>query len=237
MYNGRPGSKYNQFIHAVGGGNLKKVAAILDTGFEIDTSSPRTDGFSALHFASQEGDEPMVSLLIKRGAALDLRTGSSLTALHLASNFGKTKIVKRLLAAGAQPDLREPRVGATALMMASHAGRSEVVELLVSAGASANQVGEKQWDGKTALILALEAGHIETADALAPHSAFEQAQIEHVMAFLQRHRARNAVLDSPVEEAKAEAPAPRDTEPDVEVASRSRPGQLELAAQLMSVSF
>ena len=182
-------SKYNQFIHAVGRGKVKKAAAILDEGFEIDTSSPRTDGFTGLHFASQEGDEPMVSLLLSRGASLDLRTGSSLTALMLTSNFGHTQIVKRLLAAGAQTDLREPSVGATALMMAASTGRTDVVDELIAAGASTNQVGEKHWEGKTAMLLALEGGHAETANALAPHSAFHPAQISHVISLLQPTKA------------------------------------------------
>ena len=227
MHNGRPinmQSTYNQFIHAVGGGKVKKVAAILDNGFEIDTSSPRTDGFSGLHFASQEGDERMVLLLLNRGASLDLRTGSSLTALMLASNFGKTKIVRRLLAAGAQTDLREPSVGSTALMMASSCGQTEIVVELLNAGASADQAGEKHWEGKTALILALEGGHAETAKALAPYSTLQQPQIEHIVTLLRIH-------------SSAETP----TEAEEEALSRdascapSRAGHLKLAAQLIGL--
>lgn len=237
-------SRFNQFIKAVGSSNLKKVAAILDDGFEIDTSSLRTDGFTGLHFASQEGDERMVSLLLSRGASIDLRTGTtSMTALMLASNFGKSKVVKRLLAAGAQLDLREPSVGGTALMMAANAGHTDVVIELLSAGASANRAGESSWEGKSAMILALEGGHAETADALAPHTSFEQAQIDHVLAFIQKY--------GPASEAPAEAEVEARAEPtqgqqhvEVEEVSNcgdrnasSIPGQLELAAQLVRIAM
>lgn len=191
-------SRFNQFIRAVGGSNVKKVASLLDDGFEIDSSSPRTDGFTGLHFASQEGDEPMVSLLLSRGASLDLRTGKSgMTALMLASNFGKAKIVKRLLAAGATLDLREPTMGASALMMASNNGWTEVVIDLLSGGANANQVGEKSWEGKTALLIALENGCAETAYALAPHSSFQADQVAQFMAWMHKHQPTEANMDQP----------------------------------------
>ena len=115
-------------------------------------------------------------------------------------------------------------VGSTALMMASCCGQTEIVVELLNAGASADQAGEKHWEGKTALILALEGGHAETAKALAPYSTLQQPQIEHIVTLLRIH-------------SSAETP----TEAEEEALSRdascapSRAGPLKLAAQLIGL--
>ena len=209
---GSPKSRFNRFISAVSQGDVAKVTAILDDGFEIDTSSPRTEGFTGLHFASQEGDEPMVSLLLSRGASLDLRTRMGLTALMLASNFGQTAIVKRLLAAGALVEPREPTLGANALMMASSSGHTQVVAELLGAGAPADQVGQSDWDGKTAIVLALEGGFGEIIDILAPVSVLQPAQGAHILALLKQsthESAKTQVMTQTACGGEAEGGSPR----------------------------
>jgi ankyrin repeat protein len=53
--------------------------------------------------ASKYGNEQLVSLLLKNGAAIDAITIDGVTALLLADHFGHAGVVKKLLAAGSDP--------------------------------------------------------------------------------------------------------------------------------------
>ena len=74
-----------QWIRAVANGRVEEVATLIDHGFNVDFQSPRTNQFTALHYASQAADDVLVEYLLDRGATIDLRTSMGVTALHLAA--------------------------------------------------------------------------------------------------------------------------------------------------------
>ena len=155
-----------RFIRAVAQSCLKEVESILRHGFNVNFQSPRTNGFTALHCASQNGDIELVAVLLGHGAFVDPRTDMGVTALMLAADLGHTAVVKLLLNAHAEIDRQEPTCGASALMMAASQGHTATVIALREAHASEAIVGQCLWHGKTAVTLAMEGGHAETARAL-----------------------------------------------------------------------
>ena len=156
-----------RFIRAVAQSRLKEVESILRHGFNVNFQSPRTNGFTALHCASQNGDIKLVAILLGHGAVVDLSTDMGVTALMLAADLGHTAVVKLLLNAHAEIDRQEPTYGASALMMAASQGHTATVIALREAHASEAIVGQCLWHGKTAVTLAMEGEHVETARSLA----------------------------------------------------------------------
>jgi serine/threonine-protein phosphatase 6 regulatory ankyrin repeat subunit B len=92
------------------------------------------------------------------------------TALGLAVSLGSAEVVQALLDANAQR-AANPAIavdakqlgGNTPLTLASARGRSDVVRLLLAAKADVSAADD---NGKTALMLAVENGHLEVADLL-----------------------------------------------------------------------
>jgi len=138
------------------------------------------------HFASENGHEDVVKLLIEKGAKVNkesVRFGK--TPLHLAAERGHLEIVERLLAAGADVDYQKYK---TPLQVAAEKGQLEVVQLLLEKGADVNkpvifqdnfhinshesEKGEYalppgfRHEPGTALQLASEEGHEEVVSAL-----------------------------------------------------------------------
>ena len=96
------------------------------------------------------------------------------TALHMASANGHTEIVKLLLKqTGILSDLAND-TGNTALHYAALNGKIDVVELLIAHKASANIKNEF---GRLPLEDALQAGHAEIAEVLAPVSTLEDDKV------------------------------------------------------------
>jgi ankyrin repeat protein len=118
-------------------GQLKSVELMLDAGFNIDA---RADDLNAtgLHYAASKGDVPMVSLLLARGARLDLKHkygGTPLaTAIHCAVNFpnpdGLYAQTVELLATAGEPVTHEQ------LKFAIENSLNDIAEVLKSHGAS-----------------------------------------------------------------------------------------------------
>ena len=54
------------------------------------------DGWTALHWASQNGETEIVKCLVDAGAELDLQIWNGSTALNLASSGGRRKIMNIL---------------------------------------------------------------------------------------------------------------------------------------------
>lgn len=121
-------------------------------------------GFSALMFASRDGNTENARLLINAKANVNLQNNGGASALLLASTFGHTEIVRMLIAnadinfgnslilasknnhisitillinANANIDLQTDK-GSTALFLASKYGNTEIVRLLLNASADVN---------------------------------------------------------------------------------------------------
>ena len=129
----------------------------------VDVNAAEADGFTALHWAAQRGNLPLVDLLLASGA--DARTGTryNVTPLYLATLNGNAAIMERLLNAGADAN-STAHEGQTMLMTAALAGKADAVRLLLTRGA---KVDEKEpYKGQSALMWAAAEGNTAAVDVL-----------------------------------------------------------------------
>lgn len=85
----------------------------------IDPNKPRVLGKTALHMATEQGNEGIVTTLISRYTDLSVKTADGKTALRLAVDQRNPKMVGFLLTKGAMSDL-------------SSKSRSELLDFLPS---------------------------------------------------------------------------------------------------------
>src|SRR5262249_19225409 len=88
--------------------------------------------------AARRGEADLVSLLIARGADVNVTSTEGSTALMAAAERGRADTVERLLRGGASVDTTDEG-GETALMLAAREGHMPVVEKLRSAGADVSR--------------------------------------------------------------------------------------------------
>lgn len=120
------------WFDAVNDGEIEKVQAMLNRGFDIET---RTSGKkTALKIASKSGNLGLVTLLIKHGADVDTQSKKYSTPLNAAAKRGYTEIVALLLEKGAAVDNRN-RNGNTPLMQSAKRDHPKIAQLLIDAGA------------------------------------------------------------------------------------------------------
>lgn len=109
--------------------------------------------------AAYYGNVGQMQALVAKG--LDIRAHSDL--LHTAADGGKIAMLNYLLDQGADITYTEPHNGFTALHRAAMEGQTEACRLLVAHGVPKDA---RIWDGKSAVALAKEFGHAETAQVL-----------------------------------------------------------------------
>lgn len=132
-------------------GDRQAVLDLIAQG--ADVSEARGDGTTALHFASERGDEELVAILLDARATVDPLTRiGHFTPLHLAARNGSGPVVRRLLAAGANPAHRTDPAGLTPLHLAAASGDAESVAALLEAGAEVD-ARESAWH-QTPLVFA-----------------------------------------------------------------------------------
>jgi hypothetical protein len=120
-------------------------------------------GYARLAAAHAE----ILSMLLERGAKLDVRDAHGHTPLFVAVANKHPDAATRLLERGANPNLAAGN-GSTPLLSAVTCGAFELVELLVEHGADVNA---RTADGSTALAVAKELGWAPSAALLAGHGA------------------------------------------------------------------
>src|SRR6476660_1417757 len=158
-------------------GDLNAVRTLLKQGAYVNT--PRGDGMTALHFASERGDAPLAEMLIFAGANVTAGTRiGQYTPLHLAARSGSGAVVKALLSAGADPSARTPISGVTPLHLAAEAGSIDAATALLDKGADAN-AKESEWD-QTPLIFAAESNRVDVIKLLVQHGAKVDARTKSV---------------------------------------------------------
>ncbi len=141
-------------------GHADRVRELLDADpRQVDAWSP--DGFTPLHLACFFGQEPVVRLLLERGAqpGAVARNPMRVQPLHSAVAGRQTEIVSALLERGAPVNGRQ-HLGWTALHEAANQGNREMSEILLRNGADPAAANE---EGKTPNDVALERGHTELA--------------------------------------------------------------------------
>jgi len=112
----------------------ERIDALIKAGADVNAANRY--GVTPLSLAAANGDDRVISLLLKAGASTkaanaSLRDGRTL--LMLASRTGKVDAIQQLIAHGADLNATETRTGTTALMWAAAA----IAALALAGGASA----------------------------------------------------------------------------------------------------
>ncbi|KAF6808489.1 NACHT and ankyrin domain protein [Colletotrichum sojae] len=128
----------NAFQAAVTHGQLDTVKLLLDNNADTNTQG-RSESFSALHYACENGHVGIAELLLERGAKFKRRGLSYADALRSASANGHIGVVQLLLEKRQNPAIR----GAageynSALQAASFGGHEDIAKMLLDVGANAN---------------------------------------------------------------------------------------------------
>ena len=119
-------------------------------------------GWTLLHVAAYAGNVATTELLLKKGAAIEVRAESKFrnTPLQTALLTGELATAKLLLEHGADPLVRQHK-GAAPMHEAALLGRQDLVQLLLDHGAEINSVAD---NGQTPLAEALRGGHSDLAE-------------------------------------------------------------------------
>lgn len=151
---------------------VKQNSLFLTRLFVALGANPRKtgqDGMSALHFAGYLGADQAITLLIEKGAPLNLQDKEGRTALHLAAYAGQTPAVSALMEHQADAEIKENEGGMTALHLAVSQKHSETVRVLLEKGAHASP---EEKNGYTPLFIA------------------EQENLDDIIALLEKYNAR-----------------------------------------------
>ena len=153
-------------VDAAMNGDLKTVRTLVRQAVDVNATQP--DGMTALHWAVERHDLPMMNALLEAGAKHDLTNRTGASPLYLAATNGDAAAIARLLAAGADANAPLTAEGESVLMLASQTGNAEAVKLLLERGANPNT---QQLRGQTALMWAAAEGHAEVVKLLLAHGA------------------------------------------------------------------
>lgn len=130
---GSANSQEEIFMKHVEAGNLGEVEKLLDSGVNINFKRPGDRG-TALIIASTKSHLDVVTILVSRGADVNLSNQSGWTPLMAAASTGSHPIATFLLEKGADPNAKHI-YGWTALKLASQKGKEDIVRLLKKFGA------------------------------------------------------------------------------------------------------
>lgn len=159
----RMNNGHTALMTAAMAGNLEATIALLDAGANPDLKPPENIALGGwtpstpLSCAAREGESEIATLLLERGARVNIADGDGNTALKFFSKAGNDNLVRTLLNSGADPSLVDQE-GWSPLMSASYEGCLSTVKILLEAGADANLESS---EGLSALDLALEAAQEE----------------------------------------------------------------------------
>ncbi|XP_061697062.1 ankyrin repeat domain-containing protein 50 [Syngnathoides biaculeatus] len=151
-------------------GHDDMVELLLDAGADVDETAgpvgdaPVATAVTPLLAAATMGHMNVVSRLLFWGAAVDAIDDEGRTALSLAAAQGSCEVVRALLERGLDENHKDD-LGWTPLHAAACEGHRAVCAVLTERGSTA-RVGEMDVEGRTALILAAQEGHIGPARLL-----------------------------------------------------------------------
>uniref|UniRef100_H3GI84 Uncharacterized protein n=1 Tax=Phytophthora ramorum TaxID=164328 RepID=H3GI84_PHYRM len=136
------------------------ASTLIDSGASLDAMN--SSGMTAMHYAASTGNAAFVSLLVYRGADVNQTDSRGATALHWAVFEGFQYTAMLLVGYGANQKICDSEKQ-TPLMIASALGDAFLAKQLVVEGAPVNA---KDNHGRTAMDIARQGAHFDTASAL-----------------------------------------------------------------------
>jgi ankyrin repeat protein len=113
------------------------------------------DGFTALHYASQEGYNGYIKFIVDKKADINIKNNSGATPLHEASRSARLDAMEILIAAGAELDAQDAK-GNSCFHLASPVEQHErAIKILLAHGANPNLRDEH---GETPLHVVITLG-------------------------------------------------------------------------------
>jgi ankyrin repeat protein len=155
-------------------GDLLTVRLLLNSG--ADPNYRDREGWSAIHWAAEEGHCDVVLLLLKHGASVNAVSLYGTSPLHCAANGGHNNIVSELLQHGADP-LKSTCHGWTPLHHAAFMGYSRVVQSLLK-GDRITSSHSQDIHGWSVLHLAVHRRHLDTVRALLDSSIISESRLQ-----------------------------------------------------------
>ncbi|KNG82173.1 proteasome regulatory particle subunit (Nas6) [Aspergillus nomiae NRRL 13137] len=129
---------------------------------DVEDGSGWTPLMIAASLKNAEGD-PIVDLLLKKGADVNVTSNSGQNALHFATSKASLSTVRTLIANKCSARVKDKR-GQLALHRAAAIGSSPIIKVLLQDGKS--PINAADVDGLTALHHAISEGHGEAAITL-----------------------------------------------------------------------
>ncbi|MCA8927018.1 MAG: ankyrin repeat domain-containing protein [Alphaproteobacteria bacterium] len=169
--NGLKAELNKRLFEAAGEGSADEVGELLEQGAEVDRRD--TGGWAALHFATQHDNPKTALVLIRHGAAIDIReNGVGDTPLHHAAMRGKDRVASALLDHGADVNAVNA-FNATPLHEAAVGGHAALVKALIARGADVNA---RDGQGRTPLERAEEQGESAAAEVICEEISLRHGQ-------------------------------------------------------------
>ena len=131
-------------------GDKEKLLELLSSK-QININFQNENGWSALHFACDEGNVKIVDILIKSKIDLNLKTNEKKTSLHISAFRGYFDISKLLIENGAKINLRDNEQNLPIHICAAQ-GHDELLNFLLEKNSQGIKI--KNLYGKTPLDLA-----------------------------------------------------------------------------------
>jgi ankyrin repeat protein len=122
------------------------VSLLLENGADPTITCTDNDGKTPLHFASRNGQEAPIRLLLEHGTNVNVKDNGGYTPLHYASKEGREAVVSLLLEKEADMNAQNED-GSTPLHIACYYGHEAIVSLLVEKGVNSSIIN----DGTTGL--------------------------------------------------------------------------------------
>jgi ankyrin repeat protein len=141
-------------VDAAMNGDLKTVRTLVRQAVDLNATQP--DGMTALHWAVERRDLPMMNALLEAGAKHDVANRTGARPLYLAATNGDAAAIARLLDAGEDANALLTAEGESVLMLTAQTGNADAVKVLLNRGADPNT---QQLRGQTALMWAAAEGH------------------------------------------------------------------------------
>lgn len=162
---------YDDVLSAAENNRTEEVISLLRRGLDVNTAD--RDGSTLLAIAARTGNLALTDFLTANRANVRKANRFGDTALHLAISQGHLPIVQRLVASGADLNPTGWTPLHYAVLTSSHPSSMEIAKLLLKHGADPEL---RAPNGRTALMLAAQAGKAEFAKLLLKSGANISAQ-------------------------------------------------------------